>query len=270
MIHLIVALPCEARALRHRLRLRSVAHRPFRLYESGTVRLVISGVGQARAAAATAWLAGRSAEDTCAWLNLGTAGHALRPLGEGLLAHKVVDAVSGQAWYPGLAFDPPVSTETVVSVTRPERDYRHGAAYDMEAAGFCTAAAHFASWELIHCYKVVSDNRHHPVHAVDEAQVEDLMSGHLATIMRLIDTLQAIAAALDAWTSPPLLDWMTGRWQFSQTRRARLARLLQRHHALGLDTAALQARLRYCTTARAALDAVETEVNRTARAGLPS
>ncbi len=268
MIHLVIALPCEARALRHHLRLRSVAQRPFHLYESAAVRLVVSGVGQARAATATAWLAGRSAEDTCAWLNLGTAGHALRPLGEGLLAHKVVDAASGQAWYPGLAFDPPVSTETVVSVTRPEREYRHGAAYDMEAAGFCTAAAHFAPWELIHCYKVVSDNRHHPVHAVDEALVENLMSDNLTPIMRLIDTLQAITAALDARTSPPLLDWMTKRWQFSQTRRARLARLLQRHHALGLDRDALQARLRYCTTARAALDEVETTVNRTAHAGL--
>jgi len=270
MLHLVVALECEAEPLRRHFGLRATgrastqsSNSPFKLYEGEDLRLVVSGMGQALAAAAVAWLAGRhEGAPRSAWLNVGTAGHALRPVGEGVLAHKVCDAATGECWYPGLVFAAPAARETLLTVARPEREYRHAAAYEMEAAGFCRAAARFAPWELIHCYKVISDNRHQPVHEVNADRVRAWMADNLPAIERLVTTLQGLARQLAAWEDdPPLLDWMSSRWRFSHTRRARLHALLRRHAALGRDSEALRARLRYCRDAAAALAQVEAAVD---------
>ncbi|MFQ5487057.1 MAG: hypothetical protein ACE5ET_01245 [Gammaproteobacteria bacterium] len=255
MIHLVVAIPCEARPLLEHFALRALSRGPFRLYEGEGMRLIISGAGKASAAAAVAWLAGRHPEAApCAWLNVGTAGHALRPLGQGLLAHKVSDAASGTNWYPTRLFTAPVEGDSLLTVDRPELEYVHAAAYEMEAAGFCGAAGRFAPWELIHCYKVISDNRHSPAHHISEDFVRELMTENLTAIAAVVAELRVLTdelATLEA--QPPLQAWMLARWRFSQTQQRQLQRLLQRHGALRQNEQALQEALRFCTTAKTAL-----------------
>ncbi len=262
VVNLVVAIPCEARPLLARFKLQPVLRRPFPLYEGEGLRLVLCGVGKTGAAAATAWLAGRQEDGPSdAWLNVGTAGHAARPLGQGLLAARVSDAASGGRWYPGLAFATALPAEHLLTVERPQLEYERPVAYEMEAAGFCAAAGRFAPWELIQCCKVISDNRLSPVHQVDEALVESLMTENLAGLADTVASLRALAAELAAIEAdPPLLDWMLERWRLSRSRTARLRRLLQRHQALGGDAAALRDRLRYCTTPQAALARLAAEV----------
>ncbi len=267
MIHLVVAIPCEARPLLRHFALRGLPRGPFRVYEGAHMRLIISGVGKTNAAAAVAWLAARHGDAApCAWLNLGTAGHAARPLGQGVLAHKVTDAGNGVNYYPTRLFESPLTGETLLTVERPEPEYPRAAAYEMEAAGFCGAAARFAPWELIHCLKVISDNRMRPVHEVDEKLVTELITENLPAIAAVVSALQGLAGELAAvMAAPPLLTWMTARWRFSQTQRRQVLRLLQRHQALGQAPEALQAALRFCTTPKAALACLEERVEAAAR-----
>ncbi len=262
MIHLVAAIPCEARPLLEHFALRALSRSPFRLYEGEGMRLIISGVGKANAAAAVAWLAGRHPETSpCAWLNVGTAGHALKPLGHGLLAHKVSDAASGVNWYPTRLFTAPVEGDSLLTVERPELEYTHPVAYEMEAAGFCGAAGRFAPWELIHCYKVISDNRLSPAHRISEDFVRELMTENLTAIAAVVAELRILTDELAALeTPPPLLAWMLARWRFSQTQQRQLQRLLQRHGALRQDEQALREALRFCTAPKAALACLRDRV----------
>ena len=62
---------------------------------------------------------------------------------------------SGIAW---LRVDYGYGTETA---------YPKDAAYDMEAAGFYAQAAGLTTTDLVHVFKIVSDNRENPVSKVD-------------------------------------------------------------------------------------------------------
>lgn len=230
MLHLVVALECEARPLaaRHRLKLSKAEH-PCRIYEGEGARLVVSGVGKAAAAGASGYLQGVVRQRHGVWLNVGIAGHRDRPVGQGFLAHKVVDGASGRSWYPPLLFRPASATETVLTVDRPERRYREGAAYDMEAAGFLAAASRFTTAELVHVYKVVSDGLHHPVDELSARKVERLVEGALDDIDSVLLELAGLAAELEGLgASPAGLDEFLERWHFTVSERRRLRRVLQR------------------------------------------
>ncbi len=149
MILWVVALRAEAQALVSALGLRAHSRAtPWPLYigADGDAALVISGVGRAAAAAAGGWAQGflatrASAIDTpVAWVNAGVAGHAAGPLGRALLAHRVVEVATERTWYPPPVPGVTLDSDTVFTVDRPESTFEPAGAYDMEAAGFLTAA----------------------------------------------------------------------------------------------------------------------------------
>jgi nucleoside phosphorylase len=197
LIRLVVALPAEARPLIRRYELARAAGGEFPVWRADGVALVVSGVGRHKAAAATAFLAaaegpGEGASEA-AWLNVGIAGHRSLPLGEAVLAHKVVSAAGGRAWYPPLLFQPPCATATVITVDRPETSYPEEAAYDMEATGFCLAAARFASAELIQVVKVVSDNAAAPPDRLTAGGVEELIERRVEIVAGIAERTAALA-----------------------------------------------------------------------------
>jgi nucleoside phosphorylase len=206
LIRLVVALPAEARPLIRRYELARAAGGEFPVWRADGVALVVSGVGRHKAAAATAFLAaaegpGEGASEA-AWLNVGIAGHRSLPLGEAVLAHKVVSAAGGRAWYPPLLFEPPCATAAVITVGRPETSYPEDrpetsypeeAAYDMEATGFCLAAARFASAELIQVVKVVSDNAAAPLDRLTAGGVEELIERRVEIVAGIAERTAALA-----------------------------------------------------------------------------
>ena len=112
-----------------------------------------------------------------AWLNVGIGGHRTLPLGEIVLAQPGdADAAADQIWCPSLVFEPPCATATVTTVDRPETGYPEDTVYEMEAAGFCAAAARFASAELIQVVKVISDNAAAPPERLTAGRVEELIA----------------------------------------------------------------------------------------------
>lgn len=202
MIHLVVSRAAEARPLVEHLQLQADGDGPYPLYRGDGVALVVSGAGKMAAAAATAHLhlAAGGGRDG-GWLNVGVAGHAELDIGSGRLAHKVLDAGSGTAWYPPALLDDAAlessgpATAGLVTVDRLEGEYDGDALYDTEAAGFFTAAGQVAGVELVHAYKVVADN--HGATLGDNfgaAVVEDLVRSKLGPLDRLLDTLRGLSA----------------------------------------------------------------------------
>jgi len=235
MINIVTAFPGEARPLIDSLGLTDRDTRgPCTHYRNSKCRLVISGAGKTRVAAATAWLQETGpASRTTAWLNIGLAGHANRPVGEGVLAHRITDHGTGQRWYPPQVHGLRLSTDNLVTVDRPETGYPEAALYDMEAAGFYPVACRTTTAELVQCYKVVSDNRDNPVADVTPKQGEALIAGRLADITGLIAALEVLSEALNTRAIPDAdLGMFRDRWHFTVSQQHQLGKLLARWGAL--------------------------------------
>lgn len=182
MIRFVVALPAEARPLVRRFGLARAAAGEYPVWQGHGVSLVVSGVGRAAAASATAYLARGNQLTGVAWLNVGIGGHRTLPLGEIVLAQEVIDAADGRVWHARPGFEPPCSTATVTTVDRPELNYPEETVYEMEAAGFWAAAARFAPGEQIQVLKVISDNAGAPADRLTASRVEELIEGRIETI----------------------------------------------------------------------------------------
>lgn len=231
-IHILVALPAEARPLIARFRLRqAVQAGGLRIYRNDAITLAVTGMGRLAAATAVGFLAaGGSAS---AWLNVGIAGHHQAAVGTPLVAHRIDDQATGQCWFPPLVFTPPCATDTLTTADRPHTDYAVPGLCDMEAAAMVAAAARFAPLELIHSLKVVSDNPVQPAAQVTPQGAEALMEAQREAIAAMVEILEGLAqdhaAAADA---SPLLAQALARWPLSQYERKRLARALQRGEAV--------------------------------------
>jgi adenosylhomocysteine nucleosidase len=241
MINLIVALQCEAKPLIQHYGLKgrsvksprlknSMGGDAFRVYEKDDLVLTVSGVGKIAAAAAVAYTHMLfDAQDHCAWLNIGVAGHADLPLGTGVLAQKISDAGTGLNWYPPHVFDPECATGNIITVDRPQTEYAQRAFFDMEASGFYATASRFVTSELVQSYKVVSDNRTAPAEQVSEQTVRSVIERNLSQIDFLINQLWKLTGQLrDIHTTPELFDRICNRWHFTQYQQGVLQQLIKR------------------------------------------
>jgi nucleoside phosphorylase len=206
MLRFVVALQAEARPLIERFGMAVASEAPYPVYRGGAGWLIVSGQGKAASAAATAYLhliAGGAPGR--AWLNVGLGGHGRRALGEGVLAHKITDAAGGTSWYPQLVGDIPCPTVPVLTVERIEEDYAEPWVYESEAAGFFPAARRFSVAELIHVYKVISDNPDATLaRRMSGSDVEALIAGHLGTIEAFARGLAGLGEELAALAALPL------------------------------------------------------------------
>lgn len=237
MLHIITALPCEAKPLIQHYRLNGrQAENGFRIYENGQIRLIIAGIGKCAAAAASAYLQGNEPKTRHAWLNLGIAGHGSLNVGEVLLAHKVIDAATGNHWYPAMPFKIPCATAELISVDQPETEYQGDCAYDMEASGFYATACRFNSSELVQVLKIISDNQTNPADQISGKQVEEIISTRLDIIEAVVQQLMKMSQQV-AQQLPPtdLLQEFQQHWHFTVSQQHQLLRLLQRWQARSIE-----------------------------------
>ncbi len=230
MIHLVVALPAEAKPLIRHLGLqRRPETGPFPIYDNDRINLIVSGVGKLKAAAATACLHTASgAVPDHAWLNIGIAGDGARALGEGVLAHSIKDAGTHSCWYPPLVFQPPCETTAVLSVDEPVSAYPDGCSVDMEASAIYATANRFSTSELVHCFKIISDNQANPAHSVSAASAERLVAQKLDEIEVIVRQLSQLAEEMMHLRTPPSqLGRFLARWHFTVSERHRLHQLLR-------------------------------------------
>ena len=239
MIHLICALSCEARPL---IDFHELRHLPrcglFKCYagRNGDITLTVSGTGKINAAAAVchAHLLFNTLPSD-AWLNIGVAGHRSLAIGEPVLAHRIEDAGSGRCWYPQFAGTPPCRTSNLRTLDRPSTDYEE-ALLDMEAAGFYATASRCGTAELIHVFKIISDNAAQPAVTPDEKFVSGLIAGQLNPVNTFLESLRSLSAELAGMQSyPSSFKECLERWHFTEYEQNMLLRLLHRWQLLCPD-----------------------------------
>jgi adenosylhomocysteine nucleosidase len=262
MIALVCALRCEAEKLIEYFHLKAFAQKSlFSIYHNGSLFLTISGVGKIQAAAATAYLHAITGEiPNSAWINFGIGGHPIKEIGEGCYAHQVVDCGNLRQFYPTLTWKDSVESETIYTVENVERAFRKPGIYDMEAAGFCASAFRISTAELIHCYKIVSDNKRVSP-STDPHLVRELIYGHLSHLEALVVRLQNLLRELDEWTSVsdhlrPFMEY----WHFSETELYQLQRILQKLEAICPNAKVFDEKLKNCKKGREVLSCLNQKV----------
>lgn len=244
MVHFICALKCEAKSLIAHYRLKKCtksASFPLFISQDKHISLTISGIGNINAAAATAFThaflqTGR--QDI--WLNIGISGHIELDIGEITLAHKIIDLSNQHTWYPQILFSPPCQSMKILSSDKPVTDYDSSApsepVFEMEAAGFYATACRFATSELIHVVKIISDNQQHPVDKISESMVDNLVKNKLPTIEQILESLSLLAKDLENSNAvPDYYEEIIEQWRFTHAERNSLKTYLNRWHVLCPD-----------------------------------
>mgnify|MGYP001815992201 FL=1 len=195
MIHLVVALPAEARGLARVLGAQSggsgSGSQPA--HSGAGIDLVICGPGRRRCRRAVEAIAERMSQKAHhAWLNVGIAGHADLSPGTCLLAEEIREFATGRSWKPSIPFRISCPTATVCTVDRPETVYATEAAYDMEASGFFAAANRVSRPGLVQVLKVVSDNRGDELSSLTADRVESLVRVACPTVSELLRRMSEI------------------------------------------------------------------------------
>jgi len=236
MICVEVALKAEAGPLIEALELKSLSgNHLFPIWENDQIKLIISGVGKVKAGAACSYLAAiHRDEDIYGWLNVGIGGHQIHRVGTPLLIHKIIDEGRHSSFFPSFVFTPPCQTDVCLTVEQPEHKYESGYVYDMEAAGFYAIASKLSPLEMIHVFKVISDNLKQPATELNKKVVEKLIADHVELLQKILTEMRGLIDEI-APMSVPFLDECLKKWHFTTYETHQLKNLLQRWQLLCPD-----------------------------------
>lgn len=231
-----VVLKAEAEPLIEALKLKPLSGTHlFPIYENEGIKLIVSGVGKIKAGAACAYLAGiHRDEDMYGWLNVGVGGHRSLKVGTPLLVNKITDEARRAQYFPTFAFDPLCRTEECITVENPDHGYMTGQVYDLEAAGFYAIASKLSPLEMIHVFKVISDNATRPAKEVTKKEVQSLIFNQVELIESIVEEMHTLIDEI-APEETPFLDELIKRWHFTTSETLELRKLLQRWQLLCPD-----------------------------------
>ena len=202
------SLSCEAKPIIDFYRLKKLHSMGFDHFYSEAnpdrayaINLVVSGIGSSNMLQASAWLAAKTEPVSCAWLNVGTAGHETLELGIIVQIVHCVEPGSQKAHYPPLVVNARKATKGVMSCVEgisllsnntPVSDYPAKQAVDMEAYSFFLSAKRFASSELVQSLKVISDNQSHALELLNAARISELVGSQINAIDEFSRSLIAL------------------------------------------------------------------------------
>ena len=249
MIYVMMALYQEAHGLIRELELKkNTAYAPFEVFdnESAGIRLVVTGVGEIAAAAATAAVCARDGADAADFLvNIGCcaaggcepadrdmdsgygAAHASQ-IGDLYVCHKITEQATGKTFYPDILYRHPWKERELVTGMQPlQRAAAHGALYDMEAAAVYQAGIRFFSPDRMSFLKVVSDSG---VAGQERMTAETLaglleqhvkaVAGFLANLWKAADEEEALRSGGILQEDEAVLEQIFAALHCSQTMRA--------------------------------------------------
>ncbi|WP_177420671.1 hypothetical protein [endosymbiont of Lamellibrachia barhami] len=185
--NIVIALPPEAKPLIRTFkleRLQPVTRPP--VYTGRDLALVVSGAGEKAVHQSVNLLHNLNRHPNPYWYNLGIAGHADLPLGALLTINQVTDQKTKKTWVLPIQ---PVATIpgcNLMTVETAVDDYPGSAAYDMEAAGFCSAVIQFTGLEQIRIIKIISDNQTNSHRRISGKMVSALIQAKIDTIEQLL------------------------------------------------------------------------------------
>lgn len=235
MIYFVIALPAEATPVVKHWRLKkSNRQHPFTLFVRDELRLVISGIGKANSAAATAWLAGINSsyrQRDSIWVNLGIAGHRTLPTGTMVTASRIHDASTNQSWYPTLIKNSLAKT-CIQTVDQAAFQYKNDYTLEMEASGFYPTALRISTSELTQCFKVISDNQNNYASDITPEFTRSIIGDSLPVLEKQLEILKALTLEAEIVDSTDIESSFHRKWKFSETQKNRLQRLLHRQFAI--------------------------------------
>ncbi len=191
MICFVIAYRAEAAALISHFRLEQQRQQEFPIYRNDDIAVVISGSGKSNAAAATAYLYGKTGFHSDAlWINLGIAGHTVDAPGSTYLVSKVIDVATGRVLHLSLPGKHPWKTSALYTYDQPHRSHQGDkGVFDMEASGFAFTARRFSQPRLVHCIKVISDNQKNAISTPSSAMLEQWMKPQMGLLDDFLHSL---------------------------------------------------------------------------------
>ena len=242
MIYVMMALYQEAHGLIRELELKkNTAYAPFEVFdnESAGIRLVVTGVGEIAAAAATAAVCARDGADAADFLvNIGCcaaggcepadrdmdsgygAAHAAQT-GDLYVCHKITEQATGKTFYPDILYRHPWKERELVTGMQPlQRAAAHGALYDMEAAAVYQAGIRFFSPDRMLFLKVVSDSGVAGQERMTAETLAGLLEQHVKAVAGFLANLWKAADEEEALRSGGILQEDEAVLHCSQTMRA--------------------------------------------------
>lgn len=215
MIYVMMALYQEAHGLIRELELKkNTAYAPFEVFdnESAGILLVVTGVGEIAAAAATAAVCARDGADAADFLvNIGCcaaggcepadrdmdsgygAAHAAQ-IGDLYVCHKITEQATGKTFYPDILYRHPWKERELVTGMQPlQRAAAHGALYDMEAAAVYQAGIRFFSPDRMIFLKVVSDSGVAGQERMTAEALTGLLEQHVKEVAAFLTNLREAA-----------------------------------------------------------------------------
>lgn len=255
MIYVMMALYQEAHGLIRELELKkNTAYAPFEVFdnESAGIRLVVTGVGEIAAAAATAAVCARDGADAadflinigcCAAANAGAdsgcepadrdtdsgygAAYAAQ-IGDLYVCHKITEQATGKTFYPDILYRHPWKERELVTGMQPlQRAAAHGALYDMEAAAVYQAGIRFFSPDRMSFLKVVSDSGVAGQERMTAETLAGLLEQHvkavaafLANLWKAADEEEALRSGGILQEDEAVLEQIFAALHCSQTMRA--------------------------------------------------
>lgn len=221
MIYVVTALYQEAHGLIRELELKkNTAYAPFEVFdnESAGIRLVVTGVGEIAAAAATAAVCARDGADAadflinigcCAAANAGAdsgcetvdsgmdsgSGAAnTAQIGDLHLCHKITELATGKTFYPDILYRHSWKERELVTGMQPmQRAAAQEVLYDMEAAAVYQAGIRFFSPDRMIFLKVVSDFGVAGQERMTAETLEGLLEQHVKEVAAFLANLREAA-----------------------------------------------------------------------------
>ncbi len=228
-VFIFTALPCEAKPLVNRFKLKKQAEiQAFAVYSNDEICLSVTGLGKTAMAAGVAFSqAVINHVEKPIMLNVGVAGHKDHEIGDVFAVEKITDSDNGRHYYPPLVANLPCKTESIITSSVPQLEYRQNGLYDMEAAAFYEIASRFTTCELVQCIKVISDNQQSPADDLTPKQVTELIQNQLGVIEQLINCYKELAGTLIDMDLP-LFEEFRQNYHFTVTEQNQLKALLAR------------------------------------------
>lgn len=235
MLYIFCALACEAKPFIDAYSLKKEAsHTLFPLYSNADgIYLIVSGIGSLSSAAACTYLAAAYPIESPVILNAGCAGHGSLPIGTAAVASKVTHESSERCYYPTFLKKPPFIQKTIKTVSHPNSCYPEDFLYEMEAHGFYQFASRLSCAELVHCWKVISDNASFPLDTIDPVSVSRAIDQHMDSLHLWIQYLLSLRTSIVSSPSS-LHSSFLEKAHFTETERQQLSSLLSKAKACSL------------------------------------
>ena len=197
----VIALKAEAEEIIKNYALERVATKPFPIYKNRDVDiwLVLSGIGQINAVAATTYLYVKSdASYNTIWINLGIVGSRNFKVGELVQIDKITSNEFRDNYYPSPATfkNNNVERSNLITVNKPEALFKSDGVYDMEGYAFFSFAKKIASYELVSVLKIISDIPGTDISKIDKLAVERLVLKKMPLIEKVLENLLSLREML--------------------------------------------------------------------------